>query len=546
MRREAVIQALEALIARLELVEKQPFRLQAYQRLQDILSGLPESAWSSVESLDAALRGYSGIGEGLRRTARDLYETGTTSLLQELQATIPDSVLELRRLPGLGPKRVYELWHELGIVSVDALVQAIERGKLKGRKGWTASLIERLYSGIKTYQAQRHLLLYIEALQVWEQAVAPLRQKGLSPVEVGELRRALPLIQTVEGALPREQSGGAEVLGWRRVSPTLLEHPELPVRLWLVPAEEWGIELIRLTGPEPFWQALCQRLPQEASTLSEAEIFAKLGLPYILPAWRDWEDILTLAETHHLPVPLTEAHIQGSVHVHTTYSDGADSLEAMAEAAQKLGWTWLGIADHSQRAAYARGLSPARLDEQLAEIDRLNQRYYPTFTLLKGVEADILPDGRIDYDESVWQRLDFLVASVHEKLHMTQAEAMERLEKALSNSYVRVLGHWTGRLLRSRPGYPIDEEQLLNWCAERQIAIEFNANPYRMEIDWRWVRRAAELGVPIILTTDAHSVRELDYWRSGLAVLQKGLLPPSLLLNARPEPPFLQRSSKRS
>ncbi|MCS6894572.1 MAG: PHP domain-containing protein [Bacteroidia bacterium] len=541
MRREAVIQALEALVARLELVEQQPFRLQAYQRLYDILSGLPESAWASSESLDGALRNYTGIGEGLRRIAKELYETGTTALLRELGAAIPESVLELRRLPGLGPKRVQELWRELGIASVDALAQAIERGKLNGRKGWSPSLLQRLQSGIQMYQSQRHLLLYIEALQVWEQAVAPLRQKGLAPVEVGEVRRALPLIQKIEGALLDEQAPVAETLGWQRISPILLRHSELPVQLWLVSKGEWAIELLRLTGPESFWQALSLRLPKDITNLSETEIFSLLGLPYILPAWRDWEDIFTLAESNRLPEPLTEAHIRGSVHVHTTYSDGADSLEAMAEAAQSQGWLWLGIADHSQRAAYARGLSTGRLEQQLSEIDKLNQRYGPNFVLLKGIEADILPDGRIDYDESIWRKLDFLVASVHEKLHMTQAEAMERLGKALTNPYVRVLGHWTGRLLRSRPGYPIDEEQILNWCAERQIAVEFNANPYRMEMDWRWVRRAAELGVPIILTTDAHSVRELDYWRSGLAVLQKGLLPPGLLLNARSEPPFLMR-----
>lgn len=538
MRKKAVLTALERLIDRLELVSSQPFRVQAYRRLLEVLTTLPVEAWQSAESVDNALQQSPGIGDGLRSTARDLYEQGTTALLEELETQVPESVLELRRLPGLGPKRVQELWRELGILSVDALEQAITRGKLRGRKGWTPALIERLLEGIRIYRSQRHLLLYVEALHLWEVATARLRNVGIRLEAVGELRRVLPLIERVEGILSSEGVPAAQAQGWRADTDGILRHPELPVQLHPVEATQWGLELLRLTGPESFWKAVRERLPAEAEARTEAEVFQQAGLHYILPAWRDWEDIMTLAEQGQLPEPLTEAHIRGSVHVHTTYSDGADSLEAMAEAARTIGWKWLGIADHSQRAAYARGLSPERLAEQQAEIRRLNAAYEGRFTLLSGIEADILPDGRLDYGEEIWQRLDYIVASVHEKLHMTKAEAMQRLERALENPYVRVLGHWTGRLLRSRPGYPIDESRILEICAARGVAIEFNANPYRMEIDWRQVREAARLGVRIILTTDAHAVGELDYWRSGLAVLQKGMLPPALLLNASEAPPF--------
>lgn len=538
MGKTEVLAALEALIQRLELTDAQPFRVKAYQRLWEVLATLPPAAWQSAEALDLALRGQTGIGEGLRTTARTLYETGTAPLLEELKQQIPDSVVELRRLPGLGPKRVQELWRELNIVSVDALEQAILRGKLQGRKGWTPALIERVREGIAVYRAQRHLLLYVEALRLWEEATAPLRAAGIAPELVGEARRALPLVETVEGVLLSEHANKAEALGWQPTEGKRLRHPHLPVFLHLVEKAQWGIELIRLTGPAAFWETIRTRLPQKAEAFTEEAAFQLIKLPYILPAWRDWEDIVEVAEKGQLPTPLTEEHIQGSVHVHTTYSDGADTLQAMAEAARALGWKWLGIADHSQRAAYAGGLSPERLAQQRAEIQTLNSTYDGTFTLLAGVEADILPDGTLDYDEGVWQQLDYIVASVHEKLQMTKPEAMQRLERALSNPYVRVLGHWTGRLLRSRPGYPIDERRILEICAQNRIAIEFNANPYRMEIDWRWVRHAAELGVSIILTTDAHAVFELEYWRSGLAVLQKGMLPPSLLLNAQTTPPF--------
>ncbi|MCS7152794.1 MAG: PHP domain-containing protein [Bacteroidia bacterium] len=546
MQKNAVLATLEALIERLELVETQPFRVKAYQRLWEALAELPAEAWTSSQSLEKALSGKAGIGEGLRRVAQELYQAGTTALLEELMEKVPQGVLELRRLPGLGPKRVQELWRELHITSVDALAQAIERGKLNGRKGWTPALIERLLQGIAVYRAQRHLLLYEEALKLWEEATRPLQEKGLHIAIVGELRRALPLIEQIEGLIEEREAPYAETLGWRRTESGVLQHPTLPVKLYLASREKWGLALLEHTGPMSFWESLRRRLPSEIAAESEEAIFTSIGLPYILPAWRDWEDILRLAEKGQLPPPLTEAHIKGSVHVHTTYSDGADSLAAMAEAARAEGWKWLGIADHSQRATYARGLTPERLHQQIQEINLLNQQYQGTFTLLKGIEADILPDGSIDYDESVWVQLDYMVASIHEKLHMTESEAMQRIERALTNPYVRVLGHWTGRLLRNRPGYPIQEERVLDLCAEKGIAIEFNANPYRMEIEWRWVRRAAEKGVSIILTTDAHTISELRYWRTGLAVLQKGLLPPSLLLNAREEPPFLNTPPQRT
>jgi len=535
--REALQLLLEELVARLELLEPQGFRTTAYKRLLQTLEKLPEKAFTSAEALLAAAQGEKGIGEGLQRALRQLYAQGTTPLLAELRSEVPDSLLELRRLPGLGPKRIHQLWKEAGITSIDSLEQALERGKLNRLTGWGPALIEKVREGLAFYRSERRYLLYLEALTLWEKATLPLKEQGLRVEPVGELRRALPLLEEVEGMVSQSAAPLLEKQGWQSRSSYELEHPELRVRLRVVPEERWGEGLLRWTGPARFWENLQAYLPAERSGLSEEALFSAAGLPYILPQWRDWEDILELAKQRRLPEPLSETAFYGSVHVHSTYSDGADTLEALAEAAQAQGWRWLGIADHSQRAAYAGGLSPEKLLAQIQHIDRLNSSF-TGFRLLKGVEADILPDGRLDYEEEIWRQLDYLVASVHERLRMSREEATQRLTTALQNPHVKVLGHWTGRLLRNRPGYPIDEERILALCAEKGVAIEFNANPYRMEIDWRWARRAAEMGVRILLTTDAHRVAELAYWRPGLAVLQKGLIPPSLLLNTSPESPF--------
>ncbi|MCX7606540.1 MAG: PHP domain-containing protein [Bacteroidia bacterium] len=547
-RKTALITLAEELLMRLEIQEPDSFRLSAYRKLIETLSSLPEESFSSKDSLLSALKNKSGIGEKLLTIASQLYEKGQHPLLEQLRQEVPDGVLELRRLPGLGPKRIHQLWKQVGVASVDGLEQAFKRGKVHNLPGWGPALLRRLEEGIQFYRSQQGRMLYREALHLWKESIHPLEAEGLIPIPIGELRRALPLLSPpLQGVLPASQETRFFQITksslQRRGSKWLIS-PFVEIEFW--PDEEMGIRLATEGFPERVLQAdnnpfrrLCEKEGSSCVGSSEKEIYNnKLGLPYIIPAWRDWEDVFLLAEKKLLPEPLSAHHVRGTVHVHTTYSDGVDSLEAMGEAARIKGWKWLGIADHSQRAAYARGLSPARLAEQAEAIDRLNEQYAGTFRLLKGVEADILPDGRLDYDETVWKQMDFIVASIHEKLHMTAEEATARLLRAIENPYVTILGHWTGRLLRSRPGYPIDEERILRACAERGVAIEFNANPYRMEIDWKWVRRAAELGVSIILTTDAHSVEELDYWETGLAVLQKGLLPPSLLLNTSEEPPF--------
>ncbi|MEN2992259.1 MAG: PHP domain-containing protein [Bacteroidia bacterium] len=540
MGRALVLERLDELIERLELVAEAPFRVRAYQRLREVLAALPEESWDSEVALARALQNKPGIGEGLRRLALELYLEGTSGVLEELRQEVPESLLELRRLPGLGPKRIQQLWKEARITSVDGLAQALRRGTLAKLKGWTPALLSRLEAALAWYQSQRDLLLYYEAYRLWEKATEPLSQRKIRTAPVGELRRALPLVRRVEGIVGLDQEEALRQLGWQAHEGTW-RHPTLPVTLYPVAPERWGEALLFYTGPETFWKALAPRLAQLDTLMSEEAIFAQLGLPNILPAWRDWADILELAAEGRLPEPLQPSDIRGTLHVHTVFSDGSATPEALAEKARQYGWKWLGIADHSQRAYYAKGLSPERLNEQIAHLTRLNASFQGAFRLLCGIEADILPDGTLDYEPAIWRKLDYIVASVHEKLTMTREEATARLARALENPYVRVLGHWTGRLLRNRPGYPIDEAHILDLCAQKGIAIEFNANPYRMEIDWVWVRRAAEKGVRIVLTTDAHSVDELDYWRQGLAVLQKGLLPKSLLLNTSEEPPFLAK-----
>ncbi len=528
-------QLTQELYERLSIRGVEPFRLAAYERLARAAETLPDTAFDNPDTLLKALQALPGIGSGLLSLARELYQTGTHPLLQELRNEIPDTVLEMLRIGGLGPKRLHQVWYELRIPSAEKLLEAIERGKLNQLKGWGPATLKRLEENIRQYLATRHLLLYYEAARLWENILEKVGDLASFLLPVGEFRRALPILERLEVLVPLSQRERlVSVLPSEAVvGPEGIQLMGGKVVFSWVAEETLGWALIERTGPAAFVEALRGRLGEGVVTtgLSEEDIFKAAGLPYILPQWRDWEDIILLAEEGRLPEPLALDRIQGTVHVHTTYSDGANTLEEMAHAARAMGWRYLGIADHSVRAAYAGGLPPEKLLEQGKAIRALNAEYGGSFTLLHGVEADILPDGQIDYEEGVWKKLDYLVASIHEKLQMDRLEATQRLLRAVSNPYVRVLGHWTGRLLRGRSGYPIDEAAILDACARYGVAIEFNGNPYRMEIDWRWVRRAAEKGVSIVLTTDAHSTRELQYLPYALAVLQKGLLPPALFLN---------------
>jgi DNA polymerase (family 10) len=541
-------QLTQELYDRLSIKGVEPFRLSAYERLAKAAESLPDTAFQNSQTLLSALQAYPGIGTGLLTLAQSLYETGTAPLLEELRTEIPETVLEMLHIGGLGPKRVHQIWYDLRIPSPEKLLEAIERGKLSKLKGWGPATLKRIEENVRQYLATRHLLLYYEAALLWESLLKMAGELRGFLYPLGEFRRALPLMERVEGGILFSQweRVASALSSQAAISPEKIELMGGKLVLYPVKDEDLGWALIEKTGPADFVESLRGRLGEKAAWrgLSEEEIFKLAGLPYILPQWRDWEDILLLAEEGRLPEPLELSRIQGTVHVHTTYSDGADTLEAMAEAAQQMGWRYLGIADHSARAAYAGGLSSETLLAQGEAIDALNARYEGAFTLLHGVEADILPEGEIDYDEAIWQKLDYLVASVHEKLQMDRAEATARLLRAVANPYVRVLGHWTGRLLRGRHGYPIDEEAILDACAAHNVAIEFNGNPHRMEIDWRWVRRAAEKGISIVLTTDAHSTRELQYLPYALPVLQKGLLPPHLFLNYQ-GPEVFKTKSKR-
>jgi DNA polymerase (family 10) len=330
-------------------------------------------------------------------------------------------------------------------------------------------------------------------------------------------------------------------------------------------ARHFGVSLLFATGSRKHLETLQQRAADRGMTLTpeglrrgrkiiaagnEAEIYEALGLQFIEPELREGLDEIERASAHKIPPLVTATDLSGVLHAHTTASDGADTLEAMAEASLRHGYQYIGITDHSKTAHYAGGLTIEEIEQQRAEIDHLNAAFGGRFRIFKGIESDILPDGSLDYPDDVLRCFDFIIGSIHGQFRLDRQAQTERLVRAASNPFITVIGHMTGRQLLRRPGYDLDIERVLAACAEHGVAVEVNGNPWRLDLDWRWLRRGIELGCKFSINPDAHSTSEIaSSTRWGLAIARKSGMPADRVINTLDRDSFarwLQARKKRA
>ena len=335
--------------------------------------------------------------------------------------------------------------------------------------------------------------------------------------------------------------------------------------MYVTDERRFGIALLFATGSARHLEALQRRATAMGMSLtpeglrrgrkmiasgSEAEIYAALGLQYIPPEMREGLDEIERAAAHDIPPLVTIENLRGVLHAHTTASDGADTLEDMAQASLALGYQYIGITDHSRTAHYAGGLTVEEIEQQHREIDRLNEAFDGRFRIFKGIESDILPDGSLDYPDDVLHRFDFIIGSIHGQFRLDRKTQTERLVRAAANPFVSVIGHMTGRQLLRRQGYEVDIERVLIACAEHGVAVEVNGNPWRLDLDWRWLHRGLELGCSFSINPDAHSTDEIaSSTRWGVAIARKSGMPPERVINALDRQAFerfLQARKKRA
>ena len=526
----------------MELHKDNPFKIRSYV-----------SAYNKLRKMDEPLAGKSekelqeidGVGKAIAAKIHELCTTGQMETLEKWKAKTPEGIQEMLSIRGFGPKKVKAVWDGLGVTTVGQLLYAINENRLVELKGFGAKTQETLREKLEFHQRSQGQFLY-RTLDVAADALLNQLRTDF-PDEVfertGALRRCCPTLTHIAlltslAPAAAQKIEGAELLGDgaqdAKKGFTSLVSDGFPVRLHHCTKENFGSKQFRHTGAPGFLKAFVKAFPgiDFQGCATEAEVFAKAPCAPIPPELREDDTYIGIARNGELPELIEVSDVRGVVHSHSTYSDGIHTLRQMAEAARDKGYDYLVISDHSKTAVYADGLSVERVKEQWAEIDELNQELAP-FRIYKSIESDILADGSLDYDDAILAGFDLVIASVHSGLNMDEDKATERLLTAIRNPHTTVLGHPTGRLLLSRAGYPINHKRIIDACAEHQVVIELNANPYRLDIDWTWIPYAMEKGVQISINPDAHATGGIDDIKYGVLAARKGGLTAEACWNAR-------------
>lgn len=543
MENKTIARTLRLLSQLMELHEVNPFKIKsianAYFKVDKLPFALKDKPLDEIDKID-------GIGKSLAGKIIELLQTGELKELNDIIGETPEGVVEMLGIKGIGPKKILIIWRTLGIESIGELYYACNENRLIEAKGFGLKTQEEIKNAIEFKLAANGRFLYAQ-VEGFANTIYAQISEWLIKVDnhsslgfAGQFRRACEIIDELEFVIGAEQVEEVQT-SLETFEPLSLIAGEdcfittteagLRIKVFVVDKSDFYLEWFKLTGnTEHVEQVL--KLVGDGPFKSEEAIYSKAGLAFIEPELREGLDELALAKENNLPKLITDEDLKGSLHNHSTWSDGVHTLEQMAVYCKDtLNLQYLGICDHSKTAVYAKGLNEQRVFAQHLEIDELNKKLSP-FKIFKGIESDILSDGSLDYSDEVLKTFDFVVASVHSNLRMDETKATARLLKAIENPYTTILGHPTGRLLLSRAGYPIDYKKIIDACAANKVVIEINANPLRLDLDWRWHRYALEKGVLLSVNPDAHRTEGLHDMRYGILVARKGGLSAHKCLNA--------------
>lgn len=541
MENKTIARTLRLLSQLMELHDENPFKVKSVANAAFKVDKLPFPVAS--KSLDE-MEQLDGLGKSIASKIWELVHTNTISDLGDLLSQTPPGIVEMLKIKGLGPKKILIIWKELGIENVGELYYACNENRLIEAKGFGLKTQEEIKKTIEFNMASNGRFLYAQVENFAESLLEQLKAE-IQPEFVclaGQYRRRAEIIDSIDLILVKELDTSIlqklENLGLK--DPEVIENQincqtesGIKIVLSFVKKAELGWEMISRTGNPEHAETLQAMLKgTDVLGMSEAEIYKLAGLHFIEPELREDNGEFKLAVSDSLPELIQYSDLKGSLHNHSTWSDGIHTLVEMALFCKNdLKLEYFGICDHSKSAFYANGLNETRIAAQHREIDDLNKSLAP-FRIFKGIESDILYDGSLDYSNEVLASFDFVVASVHSILNMNEEKATERLIKAIENPYTTILGHPTGRLLLSRSGYPIDHKKVIDACAENQVIIEINANPLRLDLDWRWHQYAISKGVLLSINPDAHRKEGFNDMKYGILVARKGGLSKANCLNA--------------
>lgn len=524
----------------LELHGENEFKARSYHTASFRLDKFPNPLYS----MSAAERQtIDGIGKGIFVKLEEILSTGTMAELEKLIQNTPVGVIQMMKIKGIGPKKVRLIWKELEVESIGELLYACNENRLVSLSGFGEKTQQQIIKSIEFLQSNQGKQHYYEAEELALAIQKAIQEKGFRCEWVGELARACEIINRMEFLMEVSSGSNSTLIsilqdfGYELVESNEADwlfrgdNRTLPLFVYPADSSNFPSRLFELqSGPE-FLDAVSF---DPTSFSSESEFFASRNLPFIIPEMRENRVTLSWAKDISQPDDLIQyIDLKGCIHNHSTWSDGANSIAEMAKACQEQGLSYFVISDHSKTAVYANGLSVDRVQQQQQEIDKLNSGF-TNFRVYKSIESDILGDGSLDYDEQTLKSFDLVIASVHSNLKMDEEKATRRLLNAIENPYTRILGHPTGRLLLSRPGYPIDHHKIIDACAANKVVIELNSHPYRLDLDWRWIHYAQEKGVMISINPDAHEIAGIKDMRYGVLVARKAGLLKQNTLNALP------------
>lgn len=540
----------------LELKGENPFKSRAYYNAARTIEVLDDDIEKLIK--EDRLKDVKGIGDALNKKLTELVTTGRLEYYDNLKASIPEGLIEMLKIPGLGPKKIKTLYDKLDIKTVGELEYACIENRLVELPGFGEKTQKKILEGIQFIKQFNGQHLFVEAYLDATFLRQYLMDSGLIiRCEIaGSLRRRKEIVKDIDILATTESpeklmdvftkyEGIRDIVAKGETKTSITLKSGINVDLRVVKDEEYPYALHHFTGSKEHNTAMRHRAKQMGIKMNEYglfkddllvkchdedDIFKSLGLQYIPPELRENMGEIEAAEKGLLPVLIDEKDIKGVFHVHTIYSDGANTISEMVNAARDRGYKIIGITDHSKSAFYANGLKEEDILRQLDEIDELNHKY-ADIKILKGIESDILKDGSLDYDEDILKRFDFVIASVHSSFKMSKDDMTKRIIKAIKNKYTKIIGHLTGRLLLARDGYDIDVYKVIDIAAEYGKIIEINASPYRLDLDWRYIKYAKEKGVKFAICPDAHRIEGLDDMKYGIGIARKGWLEAKDVIN---------------
>ncbi|GKX29851.1 DNA polymerase/3'-5' exonuclease PolX [Vallitalea longa] len=556
MNKSEVIKILNEIGLLLEIKGENFFKSKAYYDAAKKLEVIQDDIDTLVQ--ENRLSSIKGFGKALTSKITELVTTGELQYYNRLKESIPQGLIKMLRIPGLGPKKIMTIYKNFGISTMEELREACEKDRLLDLPRFSKKTQDKILEGIENYNKYSEQFHYPIGEVLAQELLDQLRESSLVlRCEIaGSLRRKKEILKDIDLLASSNKPNEVmdlftshhyvkEIVNKGETKSSVVLQNGMNADIRVVKDSQFPYALHHFTGSKEHNTALRHLAKKQGIKINEygmfkddeliichneEDIFNVFDMQYIEPELRENYGELQAAKKHILPCLVTENELKGVFHVHTDYSDGNASIEQLVRECINRGYDYLGITDHSRTAIYAGGMTVDDVRRQHEEIDKLNEKY-KDFLILKGIESDILPDGSLDYDEGILSTFDFIIGSVHSVFKMDENKMTARILKAISNPYMNILGHPTGRLLLSRKGYKINMEEIIKASIESDVYIEINANPYRLDLDWRYMKKAKDRGGRFVISPDAHSVKEFDYMRYGINVARKGWLEKKDIIN---------------